>query len=235
MDIYWFGHACFRLRSPAANTSVITDPFQPDDTSSPHPLAAFNDTGVVTVSRDDPAHNHTKAVPGTPRIFSHPGEYETAGIAIRAAMTPIPEGTPRAQRNVANAITLDGLTVFHLGGINLPLPPQQIQAIGPIDVLIAPAGGPDTPFIDHRTLGQMARQLEARIVIPMLFSTDEPNQHREPAACQSFLRDLGVAAGSIQPQNRLQITPNNLPSAMQVMLLEPAQNRRPNSRTRATS
>ena len=235
MDIYWYGHACFRLRSPATNSSVVTDPFLPDDTTSPHPLAAVNDTGVVTVSRDHPMHNHAKAVPGSPKIFSRPGEYETAGIAIRAAMTPIPDGTPRTQRNVANAITLDGLTIYHLGSITLTLPPPQVQAIAPIDVLIAPAGGPDTPFIDHRALGQLARQLEARIVIPMLFPTDDPNEHGEPAACQSFLRDLGVAAGAIQAKNRIQVTPNNLPSSMQVMLMEPHQVRRPGNRTRATS
>ena len=235
MDIYWYGHACFRLRSTAANMSVVTDPFPPEDPKAAHPLSNINEPTVVTVSHDERMHNHTKAVPGNTKIFTMPGEYELSGIAIRATMTPLPEGIPRKQRNVAYAIKFDGITVCNLGSIATSLIAEQIDNIAPVDVLIAPAGGPDTPFIEHRALAQLARQLGARILIPMLFSTDDPNEHGEPAACQSFLRDLGVAAGAAQPQNRIQVTTNNMPPSMQVMVMEPPQIRRPARRRRASS
>lgn len=235
MDIYWYGHACFRLRSTAANTSVVTDPFPPEDSKAAHPLSNINEPTVVTVSHDERMHNHTKVVPRTARVFTMPGEYELSGVAIRATMTPLPEGAPRKRRNVAYAIKFDGITVCNLGSIAATLIAEQIETIAPVDVLIAPAGGPDTPFIEHRALAQLARQLGARILIPMLFSTNDPNEHGEPAACQSFLRDLGVAAGAAQPQNRIQVTTNNLPPSMQIMVMEPQQPSRQTSRRRTVS
>lgn len=223
MDIYWLGHACFRLRSAASGLAVITDPYasgvgglgvQVDSRQTADAVA-------VTVSHDDPMHNSAGELPGAPRAFNAPGEYEFQGITIRAVMTPLAEGTPRRQRNVAFAIALDGVNVCHLGNISQPLTAQQIDLIGPADVVLAPAGGADHNLLSYRAINQTAQQLDARWLIPMHYRAHGEPSAVEPAGADAFLRELGVAEGTLQPQGRMQVTRNNLPPSLQIGLLTP--------------
>ena len=223
MDIYWLGHSCFRLRSSNSGMSIFTDPY----TSGMGGLSMrmdprqIVDIAAVTVSHDDALHNGAGELEGAPRVFDTPGEYEFQGITIRAVMTPLPEGTPRSKRNVAYAIALDGINVCHLGNIAQPLTAQQIDLIGPADVVLAPAGGTDHDLLSHRAINQMAQQLDAKWLIPMHYRAEGEQSTVEPDGPATFLRELGVADGTLQPQGRLQVTRNNLPPALQIGLLTP--------------
>ena len=223
MDIYWLGHACFRLRSTTSGNSIITDPY----------VSGIGGLGVridqrqlvdivaVTVSHNDAMHNSVDEIEGNPRIFNTPGEYEFQGITIRAVMTPLPEGTPRSQRNVAFAIALDGINVCHLGNITQPLTAQQIDLIGPADVVLAPAGGADRNLLSYRAINQTAQQLDARWLIPMHFRAEGEPSAVEPDGPGEFLRELGVANGHMDATGRMQVTRNNLPPSLQIGLLTP--------------
>ena len=223
MDIYWLGHACFRLRSTNAGLSIITDPYASGIGGlgvQVDPRQMVDAVGV-TVSHDDPMHNSAGEVDGQPRVFDTPGEYEFQGITIRAVMTPLPEDTPRSKRNVAFAIALDGINVCHLGNITQPLTAQQIDLIGPAEVVLAPAGGSDHNLLSYRAINQTAQQLDARWLIPMHYRGEREPSAVEPAGPETFLRELGVAEGSLQPQGRMQVTRNNLPPSLQVGLMAP--------------
>lgn len=223
MDIYWLGHACFRLRSTASGVSIITDPYASGVGGlgvqiDPRQIA---DAVGVTVSHDDAMHNSAGAIEGQPRVFNTPGEYEFQGITIRGIMTPLPEGTPRSKRNVAFAIALDGINVCHLGNIMQPLTAQQIDLIGPAEVVLAPAGGADQNLLSYRAINQTAQQLDARWLIPMHYRGEREPSAVEPSGPDAFLRELGVAEGSLQAQGRMQVTRNNLPPSLQVGLMAP--------------
>ena len=222
MDIYWLGHACFRLRSALSGLSVITDPY-----ASGAGLGARIDprhlveVAAVTVSHDNRMHNDAADLSSTPRVFNSPGEYEFQGITIRAVMTPLPEGISRRNRNVAYTIAVDGISVCHLGSIAQPLTAQQIGLIGPADVVLAPAGGEERNLLSYRALNRMAQQLEARWLIPMHYRAPGELSEIEPAGPAAFLKELGVPDGSLQPQSRMQVTRNNLPASLQIGLLSP--------------
>ena len=223
MDIYWLGHACFRLRSTTSGASIITDPYVSGIGGlgvriDPRQIV---DVVAVTVSHDDQMHNGAGEIEGAPRVFNTPGEYEFQGITIRAVMTPLTEGTPRSRRNVAYSIALDGINVCHLGNITQPLTAQQIDLVGPADVVLAPAGGTDQNLLSYRAINQTAQQLDARWLIPMHFRADGEPSTVEPEGPGAFLRELGVADGALQPQGRLQVTRNNLPPTLQIGLLTP--------------
>ena len=220
MDIYWLGHACFRLRSAISGLSIITDPYSPLLGIQPDPRQ-LADAVAVTVSHPSPLHNSAGELPGAPRVFNTPGEYEFQGITIRAVMTPLPDDTPRSQRNVAYAVALDGINICHLGNIRQPLTAQQLDLVGPADVVLAPAGGAERSLLSYRAISQTAQQLDARWLIPMHYRAPGEPSAAEPESPEAFLRELGVAEGALQPQGRLQVTRNNLPAALQIGLLTP--------------
>lgn len=222
MDIYWLGHACFRLRSAVSGMSVITDPYVSGSGLGVHiDPRQVADVVAVTVSHDDKMHNDTNDLGGSPRVFRTPGEYEFQGITIRAVMTPLPEGVSRRNRNIAYTISVDGVSVCHLGNIAQPLTAQQVGLIGPADVVLAPAGGEDGNLLSYRAINQTAQQLEARWLIPMHYRAPGEPSEIEPADPETFLKELGVAEGSLQPQGRMQVTRNNLPASLQIGLLTP--------------
>lgn len=219
MDIFWLGHSCVRLRSSVTGLSVICDP---------HPslgervdLSHTHDVAAVTISHDAPSHNAAAGLPGNPRVFSTPGEYELQGITIRAVMSPLASDETRAARNVAYTIGIDGVNVCHLGNIRQPLTAPQIDLIGPADVVLAPAGGPEHNLLPYRAVNQMAQQLDARWLIPIHYRAGgEPaTASAQPLSPAAFLRELGVAEGTLEPQNRMRVTRNNLPATMQIDLL----------------
>ncbi|NIV10375.1 MBL fold metallo-hydrolase, partial [Candidatus Saccharibacteria bacterium] len=74
MQINFHGHACFSIKD--GDTVVVTDPYD-ESTGLKLPNLEAN---VVTVSHKHPCHSNVTAVQGEPRVFSWPGEYETAGI-----------------------------------------------------------------------------------------------------------------------------------------------------------
>jgi L-ascorbate metabolism protein UlaG (beta-lactamase superfamily) len=220
MDIYWLGHACFRLRSTTSGLSIITDPYAQSlgVRIDPRQIA---DVVAVTVSHDDKLHNNPADLVGNPRVFSSPGEYEFQGIIIRAVMTPLPPETPREQRNVAYTVTLDGVNVCHLGNISQPLTAPEIDLIGPADVVLAPAGGADRNLLSYRAINQAAQQLDARWLIPMHFKARGETSDVQPEGATDFLRELGVADGALESQGRMQVTRNNLPPTLSIGLLTP--------------
>ncbi len=222
MDIYWLGHACFRLRSTNLGISVITDPYEAAGGLGMQidPRQTV-DAVAVTVSHNDAMHRGAGDLPGAPRVFNTPGEYEFQGIAIRAVMTPLGADTPRSRRNVAYAVTLDGINVCHLGNIVEPLTAQQIDLIGPADVVLAPAGGAERGLLSYRAINRTAQQLDARWLIPMHYRAGGEPPDTGPSGADAFLREMGVAEGALQPQARLQATRNNLPASLQIGLLTP--------------
>ena len=222
MDIYWLGHACFRLRSSASGLSVVTDPYTAGAGLGVHidPRQVV-DIVAVTVSHDHPMHNDSGDLGNQHRVFDSPGEYEFQGVTIRAVMTPLPDGFPRSRRNVAYTISVDGINICHLGSIRQPLTAQQVDLIGPADVVLAPAGGEDMDLLSYRGINQMAQQLDARWLIPMHYRGPGEPSEIQPTGPEAFLRELGVADGTLEPQGRFQVTRNNLPPSLQIGLLTP--------------
>jgi L-ascorbate metabolism protein UlaG (beta-lactamase superfamily) len=123
---------------------------------------------VVTISNPHPNHSYWEGVAGEPRVLSAPGEYQYAGVSVRGIMTPLAQGAPQEQRNVAYSITLDGVNVCHLGDINVPITPRQVADLSPADVLLVPLGGGCT--LELEEVLKVMENLAPKIVIPMHYS-----------------------------------------------------------------
>ncbi|HLF03716.1 MAG TPA: MBL fold metallo-hydrolase [Dehalococcoidia bacterium] len=209
MEITWLGHACFRLRSE--NQVVITDPFPESLGLQPDSRPAT----VVTVSNSHPNHSHWEGVTGEPRVLSAPGEYQYAGVSVRGIMTPLAPGAPQEQRNVAYSISLDGVNICHLGDINMPITPRQVEELSPADVLLVPLGGGCT--LELEEVLKVMENLAPKIVIPMHYRI--PGVSVPLQGLEGFLRRMGT--GQTEPQPRLSVTPSNLPEDLRIVLLAP--------------
>ena len=105
---------------------------------------------------------------GEPRVFRTPGEYEFSHVVVRGVMmTPLPEGAPHEQRNVAYAIEMDGISVCHLGDLTRPLTTRQVEELKPVHVALVPAGGQCTLSLDQAL--QTIQDLDPKVVVPMHF------------------------------------------------------------------
>ena len=209
MDLVWLGHSSFRLHSEGM--VVVTDPF-------PDSLGLRIDSrqaSVVTVSNTHPNHSAFGTVPGEPRVFRAPGEYEYEGIMVRGVMTPLPDGVPHEQRNVAYTIVMDGISVCHLGDLASPLTARQADELKPVDVALVPAGANCTLSLDQAL--QTIQDLDPRVVVPMHYGHGQKGLTLD--GVEGFLRRMGI--DEAQPQPRLVVSTGNLPSDLRVNLLTP--------------
>lgn len=164
MKIIWLGHAAFLITT--GNTRIITDPFdEPTGYRIPEVSA-----DLVTVSHNHHDHNSVAWVLGSPRIISSPGKTEFRDIEILGipSFHDQKNGQLRGS-NLIYVIKAEGLVICHLGDLGHLLNPDQLDAIGKVDVLLAPVGG--TYTISAEEAVEVVRLIKPRVTIPMHFKT----------------------------------------------------------------
>jgi hypothetical protein len=188
---------------------VVTDPY-------PTSIGLRIDNrpaSVVTVSNTHPNHNHPESIEGDPKVFKNPGEYEYNGVTARGVMTPLAEGQPQEERNVAFSIEIGAINVCHLGDISMPMTTRMIDELKPVDVVLVPTGGQCT--LDMDLIYQTLQDLDAKIAIPMHYKTEGLNVDVDPI--DNFVRRMGL--DEIQAQPRLVVTSANLGTDMRVVVM----------------
>lgn len=208
MEIFWYGHACFRLRGRGC--AVVTDPF---DGSLGYELPRFTGT-VVTISHDAPFHNKAGGVRGKPYVISGPGDYEIGGVFVTGVRTDLdPKRVPPQKRNTAYLIEIEDVTICHLGNLTDVLPQQQAEDLGPIDVLLIPVGGKST--LTPVKAAEVVNVIEPGYVVPMMYKT--PGSKADLGTVTRFFTEMGVEAP--EPEEMLKITKSESPETTVVRLL----------------
>ena len=159
MESTLLGHNCFRLRG--RDVTLITDPFAPPEGS----LRVAAD--IVTISHGDEGHNGIKAVEGTPRVVTGPGEYEIKGVLIAGVghVSRRPGGeTARTQHRLFDRDwTTCASAIWATSGMFCPRSRSKRSAT--VDVLFVPAGG--RSVISAAQAAEVISQLEPAVVVPM--------------------------------------------------------------------
>lgn len=102
--------------------------------------------------------------PGRPPQIS----LDLGGLAVRNVTSDLRGPFGEGARRDGNSIFLfeaAGLCIAHLGHLQQILTPEQIWAIGRVDVVMVPVDGAYT--MDTRTMAEVARGLHPRVVVPM--------------------------------------------------------------------
>lgn len=210
MDISYLGHASFRLKGKTA--AVVVDPYGPEV----GPKFPKVESDIVAVSHQHFDHNSIDQVAGEPFVISGPGEYEVKGVEVVGVSSfhDNKQGSERGTNTIYN-FRIDRVNVCHLGDLGqTSLTDAQVEEIGNVDVLLLPVGGHFT--IDASEANKIASQLEPRIIIPMHFK-DSETKVAELAGVEKFLKEIGKE--SLEPVNKLSVTPDKLPEETQVVLM----------------
>lgn len=186
MTINWYGHSCFKITSQGGHLTVITDPF--DKSIGLNPPRGSAD--IVTVSHHHSDHNNVKAISGEPFVVDGPGEYEIKGVNI-VGVSSFHDSNKGAERgqNTIYVIKVDRIKICHLGDFGEErLSDRQLEAIGQVDILMAPVGGNYT--IGAKETAKISKQIEPQIIIPMHHKL--PGLKLDLAGVDEFLKEMGV-------------------------------------------
>ena len=166
MKIRYLGHACFEFTSQSG-TKVITDPYTKVGYELPNGLAA----DLVTVSHGHFDHCYTQAVK-TSCILRDVGKYSFQGVEI-CGISSFHDDSHGALRgnNVIFKMTVDGMTLCHMGDIGEECSEPLASEIGSVDVLFIPVGG--TYTVDVYGAKEYIQRLQPKVVIPMHYKPED--------------------------------------------------------------
>jgi L-ascorbate metabolism protein UlaG (beta-lactamase superfamily) len=208
MEINWYGHSCFRLRTRGG--VAVTDPCGKDVGYNIPRLRA----DIITISHNHPDYNNCALVRGKPKVINGPGEYEVKGVFITGIATRMKKSKgPERPKNTIYLFDFDGLTVCHLGNLDHVPSQAQVQALSGVDILLIPVGAVTT--INANQAAEIIGLLEPKIVIPMHYRTKVVKSRLQPVT--KFLKEMGLPETS--PRDSLEISKSSLPTENQVVVL----------------
>ncbi len=167
MLLRYYGHDLFTLTLDNG-TVIATDPYSALYNYPERSLAA----DICTVSHHHGDHDSVHILTGNPIVI------QTAGIHCPAEgiiITSLPSyhdevnGQKRGP-NLIHIIEAAGLRLVHLGDLGHELSPEQLKAIGDVDILFLPVGGYYT--IDAQDALSVMEALQPRVTIPMHYQTE---------------------------------------------------------------
>ncbi|MBR5094911.1 MAG: MBL fold metallo-hydrolase [Oscillospiraceae bacterium] len=153
MKIQWLGHSCFLVET--AEGSAVLDPYAPGSVPglALPPLTA----DLVLCSHGHRDHGYAQGVAlsgKTPVLQVKKIEtwHDERGGALRGP-------------NTVHILEAEGLRLVHLGDLGHMLTPEQLAALGKVDVLLIPVGG-------HYTIGPdvaaaLTQAIAPGIAVPM--------------------------------------------------------------------
>ena len=176
MRVTWYGQSAFLVEGETR--SVFVDPFA--DMSGlmargrtwRYPAIEVAGCDLLLVTHEHLDHNGVTAINGSPRLIrSAAGTFDTADVPVVGIASEHDRvaGTMRGA-NVIYVFQLDGIRVCHLGDFGQKeLRPEQLEAIGRVDLLFIPVGGSAT--IDGAQAAHLTRLLAPRWAVPMHYRT----------------------------------------------------------------
>ena len=153
MKLTWLGHSCFLVET--AEGSAVLDPYAPGSVPglSLPPLTA----DLVLCSHGHRDHGYAEGVHLT-------GRSPTLRVTTLATFHDEHQGALRGL-NTVHILDAEGLRLVHLGDLGHALSPDQIAALGRVDLLLIPVGGHYT--IGPDTAAVLAKAIGAAITVPM--------------------------------------------------------------------
>ena len=115
-------------------------------------------------------YNYAEGLSGTPKILKSSGEVK--GIQVKGIDAHHDEsGGSERGNNTLFTFTVDDIKICFMGDLGHMLSAEQVEAVGPLDLLLLPVGGTFT--VDAEVAAELAEALSPKLVIPMHYKTDK--------------------------------------------------------------
>lgn len=189
MIITYYGALCFKVQS---GETVIA--FNPPSKESEYKSPRFV-SDIILISANDKDYNGAESISGKkeggkPFVIDGKGEYEIGGICIKGISV-------NESLNTVFVLSIEGISVCHLGAISKEFDPRAKEEIGEVDILIAPIGGKN--LLDPQKAAGAAAHLEPKIVIPANYDENRLKQ---------FIKEFGAETPS--PAEKLTVKKKDL-------------------------
>ena len=175
MRIRWYGQSAFTLTGDGHTVTI--DPFGVPQPGLPvrfaYPAIAEHPADLLLITHEHFDHNGAEVVAGSPEVVrSTAGVFPTKlGDVTAIASEHDPSAGTQRGPNTIFVFELDGLRVCHMGDFGQSaLRPEQIAAIGEIELLFVPVGGGAT--IDGNAAAAIVSQLRPIWAVPMHYRTE---------------------------------------------------------------
>ena len=212
MKIKYLAHAAFLITSDNG-TKIINDPYEPEPGIN---YSMINETAdIVTVSHQHTDHNYVQSIKGSPRIVKTSEEVKGVNVKAVPAYHDTTGGSRRGP-NIVFCFNVDGVNVCHCGDLGHELTPEQINAIGKVDVLMVPVGGTFT--VDAKGAAKVSEQVKAKIILPMHYKTERTSL--PIAGVEDFLKGKNNVTRS--NDSEIELMAGKLPEATQIIVLKPS-------------
>jgi L-ascorbate metabolism protein UlaG (beta-lactamase superfamily) len=214
MEITYFGHSCFKLRSKTL--TLIIDPFDPTKLGIKLP-ALEGDAVLVTHNHFD--HNYVAGISGFRLLIDRPGEYELSGVKIMGIPTKHDDklGEERGQNTMYYIEAEDGVSVLHCGDLGHTLDDTTLEKFGEVTALLIPVGGVYT--IDAEKASKVISSIEPAFVVPMHYKIDG-SKIADIATLEKFLDEMGLENGAVKRSASLKLSSADNEADTQVIVLE---------------
>ena len=178
MLIEYYGHSCFALTSGA--TKIVIDPYSPE---VGYKMPTRGATATL-VSHEHFDHNHVGAIVGRTAVVRGAARREEGGVKIRGVLADHDDQGGACRGKVTLfCLEIEGLRVVHLSDLGQLLQSDQLQEIGPADVLFVPVGGGHT--IGAAEAHHILQALKPTLAVPMHYRTPFLNKSLFPD-CQGL-------------------------------------------------
>jgi len=175
-SLSWHGQSCYLLTT-AKGTKILLDPIPG---SIGYPLPKPMTVDAVTISHEHPDHTNVALAADSPKVLRGLKDPKTwAKIdekvkEVRVRNVGVWHDEQHGAERGLNSVfifDLGEVTIAHLGDLGHVLTPEQVAAIGKIDILLIPVGGVYT--IDGATAWKVVEQLKPKwVVVPMHYKTE---------------------------------------------------------------
>ena len=153
MKITWYAHSCFLVETESG--SAVLDPYAPG--SVPGLELPELEADLVLCSHEHSDHNYREGV-------KRSGKEASLHIEMLETFHDEKKGALRGP-NTIHVLEAEGLRLVHLGDLGHMLSPEQIAALGRVDILLIPVGGYFT--IGPDVAAELAERLQPAITVPI--------------------------------------------------------------------
>ncbi len=206
MELEYFGGNCLKISTKKAILVV-------DDNLEKLGLKSITKEGLTILYTAE--HEPPKTNPKL--IIDIPGEYEISNVSIQGIATRSYTDESKQKSAVIFKITAEDIRLLITGHIYPELTDEQVEAIGPVDVMVVPVGDMDFTLSGQEAL-KIVKKIEPKIIIPTYYAD---KQLKYPSSIQTLdeaLKDLAMEVRETLP--KLKIKPTDLTDTAQLIVLE---------------